>query len=132
MGNVCNWSLFWCNRIANVLKNDCIKGVFLRVLWNFSEQLVLREKCPCSEFFWSAFSRIRTEYGEIQSNYPCSVRMWENRDQENSEMGTFHAVLFTEHLHTDASATTAEFVQISSLGALWKTITTWSLLKIDM
>ena len=23
----------------------------------------LREKCPYSEFFWSAFSRIRTEYG---------------------------------------------------------------------
>ena len=22
----------------------------------------LREKCPCSEFFWSVFSRIRTEY----------------------------------------------------------------------
>ena len=23
----------------------------------------LREKCPCSEFFWSIFSRIPTEYG---------------------------------------------------------------------
>ena len=24
-----------------------------------------REKCPNTEFFWSVFSRIRTEYGEI-------------------------------------------------------------------
>ena len=28
-------------------------------------QLPLREKCPYSEFFWSIFSRIWTEYGEI-------------------------------------------------------------------
>ena len=27
----------------------------------------LREKHPYSEFFWSVFSRIRTEYGEIRS-----------------------------------------------------------------
>ena len=26
----------------------------------------LREKCPYSELFWSVFSRIRTEYGEIR------------------------------------------------------------------
>ena len=26
----------------------------------------LREKCPYSELFWSVFSRIRPEYGEIQ------------------------------------------------------------------
>ena len=25
----------------------------------------LREKCPYSELFWSTFSSIRTEYGEI-------------------------------------------------------------------
>ena len=29
----------------------------------------MREKCPYSELFWSAFSRIRAEYGEIRSNY---------------------------------------------------------------
>ena len=23
--------------------------------------------CPCSEWFWSVFSRIRTEYGEIRT-----------------------------------------------------------------
>ena len=28
----------------------------------------LREKCPYSKLFWSAFSGIRTEYGEILFN----------------------------------------------------------------
>ena len=27
----------------------------------------LREKCPYSEFFWSAFSRIRNEYSRMQT-----------------------------------------------------------------
>ena len=40
----------------------------------------LREKCPFSEFLWSVFSRIRTEY---------SVLMRENADQKNSEYGHF-------------------------------------------
>ena len=38
----------------------------------------LLEKCPYSELFWSAFSRIRTEYREIRSISPYSVRMLEN------------------------------------------------------
>ena len=43
----------------------------------------LREKCPHLELFWSAFSRIWTEYGEI-----CR-QMRENVDQNNSEYGHF-------------------------------------------
>ena len=42
----------------------------------------LHKKCPFSELFWSAFSRIWTEYGA-----PYSVRMRENADQNNSEYG---------------------------------------------
>ena len=40
----------------------------------------LCEKCPYSELFWSAFSRIRTEYGEIRRSkqliqkYPENLR----------------------------------------------------------
>ena len=49
----------------------------------------LREKCLFSELFWSAFSRIRTEYGEIFCISPYSVRMRENADQNNSEYGHF-------------------------------------------
>ena len=33
-------------------------------------------------FFWSLFSRILTEYEEIQSTFPYSVRMRENSDQK--------------------------------------------------
>ena len=49
----------------------------------------VREKCPYSEFFWSVFSRIRTEYGEISCISPCSARMRENTDNKNSEYGHF-------------------------------------------
>ena len=30
---------------------------------DFPATFPLREKCPCSDLFWSVFSRIRTEYG---------------------------------------------------------------------
>ena len=40
-------------------------------------------------YFWSVFSRIWTEYGEIQSISPCSVQMRENEDQNNSDYGHF-------------------------------------------
>ena len=33
----------------------------------------LREKCPYLENFWSVFSRIWTEYGEIQSRKPRNM-----------------------------------------------------------
>ena len=49
----------------------------------------LPEKCPYSELFWSAFSRIWTEYGEIRSVFPYSGRMRENANQSNSEYGHF-------------------------------------------
>ena len=50
---------------------------------------LLPKKCPYSELFWSAFSRIRTEYGEILRISLYSVRMWERADQNNSEYGHF-------------------------------------------
>ena len=44
-------------------------------------------KWPYSEFFWSVFSRIRTEYGKIRSISPYSVGTPGNADQKNSEYG---------------------------------------------
>ena len=55
----------------------------------FLGHLVPCEKCPYLEFFWSLFSRIQTECGEIRIISPYSVRMWENTDQKNSEYGDF-------------------------------------------
>ena len=42
----------------------------------------LREMCPYSELFWSAFSRIRIEYGEIVCIFLYSVQMRENADTQ--------------------------------------------------
>ena len=46
-------------------------------------------KCQYSEFFWSVFSRIWTEYGWIRSTSQYSVKMRENKDHINSEYGQF-------------------------------------------
>ena len=59
---------------------------------------ILRKKCPYSELFWSVFSRIPTEYGEIRSIFPYSVRMGENADQNNSEYGQFSGSVSNYHL----------------------------------
>ena len=45
----------------------------------------LRQKCPYSELFWSVFSRMWTEYGDILRISPYSVQMQENMDQNNSK-----------------------------------------------
>ena len=39
-------------------------------------------------FFWSIFSRIRIEYGEIRSIFPYSVKMRENTGQKNLRIWT--------------------------------------------
>ena len=44
-----------------------------------------RKKCPYSEFFWSAFSRMRIEYRDLLCKSPYSGRMWEYAKQKNSE-----------------------------------------------
>ena len=63
----------------------CKKGVKTEIY----RKITLRKKCPYSELFWSAFSRIRTEYGEILRISPYSVRMRGSSDQNNSEYGHF-------------------------------------------
>ena len=62
------------------------------------------EKCPHSVFFWSVFSRIPTEYGEIRSISPYSVRMRENtgkmwtRVTPNTDSVWYIKLIF-KHLH---------------------------------
>ena len=60
------------------------KLVFLQCLQNLLHLMKesLCEMCPNTEFFWSVFSRIRTEYREIRNISPYSVRMRENTVQE--------------------------------------------------
>ena len=53
----------------------------------------LLEKRQYSELFWSVFSCIQTEYGEILCISPYLVQIQENADQNNSEYGHFlHSV----------------------------------------
>ena len=55
-------------------------------------QVALRESVQIRIFFWSVFSRIPTEYGEILRISPYSVRMWGNTDQKKLHIWT----LFTQ------------------------------------
>ena len=57
--------------------------------WREEMKRALRKKCPYSELFWSVFSNIRTEYGEIRSIFLYSVQMRKNTNQNNSEYGHF-------------------------------------------
>ena len=41
-----------------------------------------------TEFFWSVFSRMRTECGDLQSKSINSVQIWENTDQKEFQIGT--------------------------------------------
>ena len=50
---------------------------------------ILREKCPYSEFLWSVFSFIPTEYRDLFSKSPYSVQMRENTNHKNFEYGQF-------------------------------------------
>ena len=59
----------------------------LRVLFNFGQ--TLRKNYWYSELFWSVFSRIWTDYGEIRSISLYSVQMRDIADQNNSEHGHF-------------------------------------------
>ena len=78
----CSESFFPCTEVNT---NLIISKTLLK--------LTLRKKCPYSELFWSAFSYIRTEYGEIRSISSYSVRIRENADQNNSKYGHFYAVI---------------------------------------
>ena len=51
--------------------------------WNGQKS---QTKCPNTELFWSVFSCIRTEYGDIRSKYSYLVQI---RTRNNSVFGHF-------------------------------------------
>ena len=53
------------------------------------QKQTLRENRLYSELFWSVFSYIWTEFGDIRSISPYSVRVLENTDQKNSKYRLF-------------------------------------------
>ena len=80
-----NFAKFFCKHLFLLLRNRILSGQYILAYryayWHES----LRKKCLYSELFRSAFSRIRTEYGEILRISPYLVQMQENTDQNNSE-----------------------------------------------
>ena len=82
----------------SVLKSHFGKCIVFRgyrngtLVWNGAllHHGVLRKKCPYSELFWSAFSRIRTEYREIRST-SLQSECWKIRIRITPNMDTFHA-----------------------------------------
>ena len=54
-----------------------------------NEFTTLRKKCPYSELFWSVFSRIRIEYGEIRSIQSEHRKI---RTRKTPNLDIFHAV----------------------------------------
>ena len=52
-------------------------------------QILYCVKCvQIRSFFWSVFSCIRTEYGDLRSKSPYSVRIQENTDQKKLRIWT--------------------------------------------
>ena len=62
--------------VINGNPRTCQKCPYLK--YSFS----LHEKCSNLEFFWSAVSNIRLEYGDLYCKLPNSVLMRENKDQK--------------------------------------------------
>ena len=66
---------------------------FTDLNFNWRELINSIKSVQIGSFFWSVFSRIRTEYGDLRTRSPYSVRMRENTDQKLSRyLDTFHAV----------------------------------------
>ena len=59
--------MFAIDPVQNIRK-PTVFNIFRGIKENIGKvqiKVTLRKKCPYSELFWSVFSRIRTEYGEI-------------------------------------------------------------------
>ena len=92
------------------MKDLCIEGMLNgtgSVDSVMKGQLTLCEKCPYSELFWSAFSLMWIEYGEILRISPYLVQMREMRTRITPNTDTFKTTLkiiyeALQHLKLDA------------------------------
>ena len=58
----------------------------------YSTWYTLRKKCLYLELYWSVFSHIGTEYGEVRSISLYSIQMWKMLTRINPTRDTFYAV----------------------------------------
>ena len=52
-------------------------------------KISMSKRCGYTEFFWSIFSYIRTEYGDLLCKSSCLIWVQEYKEQKNSEYGHF-------------------------------------------
>ena len=99
---ICHLKIVFIFSVDLILCRHCIIIFKYRKIFDGSQFYghcwTLHENCPYSELFWSAFSHIRTEYGEIRSISPYSVQMRENADQITPNTDIFHVVRYLAKL----------------------------------
>ena len=84
--------IYFIAKSKNSFLKTSLMWMFLSVLSTLFSVLFgtnTAKKVSVFGVFWSVFSRIRTENGEILPISPYSVRMRENADPKNSEYGHF-------------------------------------------
>ena len=100
-------------------------------LFSFSPQRTLLKKCPHAELFWSAFFRIRTEYGETLRISSYLVRVRGNRDENNSEYGHLSrsGKLHSQHIYSASLRIQSECgkmrTRITPNTGTFHTVVTW-------
>ena len=79
------------------------------------QTLKLREKCPYSQLFWSAFSRIRTEY-EVSLRIQSKCGKMRTRITPNTD--TFYAVLWSYLLRPGPISTLKSYYYVQQHGMI--------------
>ena len=69
-----------------------IFSCFFSCFWRFAGNIHCVKSVQIRSFFWSVFSCIRTEYGDLLRKPPYSVRIQDNTDQKKVHIWT----LFTQ------------------------------------
>ena len=55
--------------------------------------LIIVKNVQIRNFLWSVFSRIQTEYGELECKSPYSLRILENTEQKKLHTWTFFTII---------------------------------------
>ena len=55
--------------------------------------LIIVKNVQIRNFLWSVFSRIQTEYGDLECKSPYSLRILENTEQKKLRTWTFFTII---------------------------------------
>ena len=75
---------------SNIVISIYLTITIVLIPWRQPMRLIMLY-CTVTEFFWSLFSPIRTEYRDLQNKSPYSVRMRVIRTRKTPNTDTFHA-----------------------------------------